>query len=254
MIERHLTADRLNEIVNDPSVYPWVRGACDAPLDLAPLLSDKRHVCLLGEFGGCVFVQHQPGLYEVHTQMLPGGRGQWALDTVNECLRWMFTRTDAVEIWTRCPRGNLAARALARAISGQHEMDLQRGWVKDGEVIPAAIFSLTLQQWMKTAPGLEEVGHWFHMRLADEYRAVGFSEDIHADDASHDRYVGAAVEMLRSGQPEKGVIFYNRWAVMAGYEPIKLLGTAPVMVDIKDAVLAIGRNDFFVASVARPTA
>jgi len=29
---------------------------------------------------------------------------------------WLFTHTDAMEVVARCPKGNLAAKALARAV------------------------------------------------------------------------------------------------------------------------------------------
>lgn len=249
MLERIFDADKINRIVNDPSIYPWVRGAAEGPLDLGPLLQDKRHVCLLGEFGGCLFFQQSPGIYEAHTQILPQGRGIWAVDTVRAALHWMFTRTDAVEIWTRCPRGNLAARALARAIHGREEMTVARGWVRDGKIIPATIFSLTIQEWMKTAPHLVEVGKWYHDKLEDEYRVLGHQEPIHEDDDTHNRYVGAAVEMIRGGQPLKGELFYNRFATMAGYAPIRIVGVDPVMVNIKDATLEMHGRNFFVSEL-----
>lgn len=245
MIERIFDGETINRIVNDPSVYPWVRGACEGHLDLSPLLKDERHVCLMDRFGGCLFTQQSPGLYEVHTQFLPEGRGAKALSVVHEALRYMFTRTDAVEIWTRCPKGNLAARALSRAIGGREEMIVKQGWVQDGKVIPAAIFSLTIQEWMKTAPGLVEVGKWFHERLEEEWHLLGLTEAFHEDDDSHNRFVGACVEMVRSGQPHKGAIFYNRVAAMEGKHPIRVIGIDPVVIDIGQVCLEVHGRNFF---------
>jgi hypothetical protein len=253
MIERVFDGEKINRIVNDPSVYPWVRGVCEGPLDLGPLLQDQRHVCLMEDFGGCLFTQQSPGIYEVHTQFLPQGRGAKALATVQGALHWMFTRSGAVEIWTRCPKGNLGARVLAKAIGGREEMVVKQGWVQDGQIIPATIFSLTIQEWMKTAPGLEEIGDWFHRKLEEEYRIAGYSEPVHDDDPSHNRYVGAAVEMIRGGQAYKGQIFYNRFAAMSGYQPIKIINTDPVMVDIRDAILEVHGRNFFVSSLGPHT-
>lgn len=253
MIERIFDGEKINAIVNHPSVYPFVHGNHEGPLDLGPLLRNHDHVCLADSLGGCLFQQHSQGIYEAHSQFLPEGRGERALSTVREALHWMFTRTGAVEIWTRCPKGNLAARALARAIGGRDEMTVKNGWLQDGEIIPATIFSLTIQEWMKSAPGLVDVGEWFHAKLEDEYRLKGYHEPVHDDDSNHNRYVGAAVEMIRGGQPYKGMIFYNRFAVMAGYEPINVVGTDPVTIDIRDAVLEMHGRNFFVASLRSPT-
>ena len=245
MIERVFDGEKINRIVNDPSVYPWVRGVCEGPLDLGPLLQDKRHVCLMEDFGGCLFTQQSPGIYEVHTQFLPQGRGAKALATVHGALHWMFTRSDAVEIWTRCPKGNLGARVLAKAIGGRAEMVVKQGWVQDGQAIPAAIFSLTIQEWMKTAPGLVEIGKWFHQRLEEEWNLIGFKEPFHEDDESHNRFVGACVEMVRNGQPHKGAIFYNRVAAMEGKSPIRVIGTDPVVIDIGQVCLEVHGRNFF---------
>lgn len=247
MIERAVSAYRLNEIVNDPSIYPWVCGSLlGHPLDLSDVVADRGNVALVGEHGAVIFARHQPGFYEAHTQVLPSGRGQWTLAMVNEALRWMFCRTDAVEIVTRVPRGNYAARALARAISGVYEFTAHRGWVFENNIIPADIFALRIQDWIKTAPALSARGHWFHERLQEEYEALGVADELHDDDEAHDRHVGAAVEMMFGNQPHKAVVFYNRWAVMAGYAPVEIITETPLTIDIRDAVLAVRNNNFWV--------
>lgn len=248
MIERIFDGEKINRVVNDPSVYPWVKGICEGPLDLGPLLKDPRHVCLMNAHGGCLFTQESAGIYQVHTQFLPEGRGAKAIEAVHEALHWMFTRTDAVEIWTRCPKGNLGARALARAIGGRQEMVVKQGWVHDGNLIPAAIFSLTIQEWMKTAPGLVEVGQWFHERLEEEWKVIGFVEPSHENDETHNRFVGACVEMIRNGQPHKGAIFYNRVAAMEGKLPIRVVGVDPVVIDIGHVCLEVHGKNFFAIS------
>ena len=247
-IARAKDARRLNEIVNHPSVLPWVKGSIEGPLDLSVPVADQRNVTLVGEHGAVLFHRHQPGFYEAHTQVLPGGRGVWTVLFVQSCLHWLFTRTDAFEIATKCPRGNLAAKALARAIHGTFEFTNQRGWVKDGAYIPADIYSLKIQDWARQAPGLVERGEWFHDRLEEEFTRHAIQEPPHPDDETHDRYVGTACEMMLGGQPVKGVAFYNRWAVMAGYEPVKVISLEPLTIDIKSAVICVTGGDFKVKS------
>lgn len=249
-LERASDAVRLNEIVNDPSVYPWVHGAVEGPLDLSGIVADRRHVALMGRYGGVLFVQHGPGIYEAHTQVLDVGRGAWTVEMVRAALEWQFTHTDAMEIWTRVPKGNLAARALAKTIGGRLQFRAERGWVKDGEIVWADIFALTVQNWTVDAPGLDAVGAWFHGKLAEEYARLDHAEPALPEEATRNRYVGAAVEMIRGGQPLKGAVIYNRWAQMAGYITIKILRTDPVMLSFNDAVLELHGRNFFVASLA----
>jgi len=247
--ERH--AARINKVVNDPSVFDWVRGNHKGPLDLTPVVANPSNILLMGQHGGILFVQLQHGLYEAHTQVLPEGRGKWAFEMVQAAIHWMFTRSDAFEIMTRCPRGNLGARALAKAIGGKFEFTNPRGWVKDGETISADIFSINIQEWMRRAPGLEERGEWFHHLLEDQYRRLGYKEPLHPEDRIHDRYVGAACEMILNKQASKAAILYNRWAKMADYATIEIMCVEnPTAVNIRDAILMVREDGtFYVASI-----
>lgn len=247
-IGRERTARRVNAVINHPEVQPFVKGLAKLPLDLSPAVLNPNNVLLMGQHGGVFFHQHQPGIYEAHTQVVPEGRGAWTVAMVKAALHWMFTRSDAVEILTRCPKGNFAARALAKAIGGKMLFTNPRGWVMDDVVISADIFALTIQDWLKTAPGLEERGHWFHDRLREQFDELGATEPIHDDDLVHDRYVGAACEMFLNGQPQKGIVFYNRWAALADYEKIDLVSLDPLAVDIRTAIVVVRGNDFYVAT------
>ncbi len=253
-IKRHRTAQFLNEIVNHPTVFPWVCGRHDGPLDMTPVIRDENNVLLAGRHGALLFIQLQPGLYEVHSQCLPEGRGAWMVSFVQSCVHWIFTRTECFEMMTRCPKGNLGARALARAVGGKFVFTNPRGYTKGGKTISADIFSITIQDWMKTAPGLVERGHWFHERLEAEYKKFGRAEPPHDDDPVHDRYVGAACEMFLGNQAPKSCILYNRWARMADYAVINIVSMKPVAIDIADAILVIRENDFYVASLNQSNA
>ncbi len=248
-VTRSFDAKRLNEIVNDPAVYPWVRGPVEGTIDLTFAVENPANVLLVGEHGAMLLIQLQQGLFEAHTQVLPIGRGQWAADFAKACVFWMFTRTACFELMTRCPHGNLGARALARCVGGKKLFTNPRGWTKDGKTIPADIFGITIQDWLLTAKGLEERGHWFHERLAAEYRKLGRKEAPHPDDDTHDRYVGMACEMFLGGQAEKAVILYNRWAVMADYAPIALVSRNPVAIDIVDATIVVRGDGFYVSGL-----
>jgi hypothetical protein len=244
-ISRHTEATHINGILNHPDVHPWV-AYDDQPLDLTPVMESPNVVALYGEHGGQVYQRLQPGLFEAHSAFKPEGRGEWALAATHATLKWIFTHTEAVEIVTRVPTGNVAARALAKSIGGVHDFTLPEGWVKDGKPIPADVFSLTLQGWMKSAPGLVERGKWFHMRLKSELDRLGIEEPPHHDNEVHDRYVGAACEMFFGGQPDKAAVFYNRIGSIAGWQPIGVIGYDPLIVNIGSAILVMRGDDFFV--------
>ena len=238
-IERHPYALRLNELANHPSIDPWVRGYLLGKIDMASVVANPANVALVGMHGAIIFICLQPGIFEAHSMCLPAGRGQWMLAFARACEHWVFTRTNALELLTRVPKGNLGARALGRALGWSFEFRNEKGWIKDKDPIPADVFGLRLQEWARTAPGLEERGHWFHEKLEAEFRAHGKAEPPHGDDKVHDRYAGLCAEMLLGGQPDKAVALYNRTAALAGYQQIAIAGYDPLLVEIVSAQIIV---------------
>jgi hypothetical protein len=252
-LRQQTDAKKLNEIVNHPAVYPHVFDAGmtkGAPMDLSAMVEDPRTIVLMATYGGGAYQCLQPGIYEGHSFCLPKGRGKWALLCAKATLHWMFTKTDAVEIMMRCPKGNLAVHAFSRALGGIYRFTVERGWAKDGRMIPADIFSLTLQDWMTRAPGLEERGRWFSKQLKGELDRAGIKELQHPDDDTHDRFIGAACEMLIAGNPLKAVAFYNRWASLASYVPLYITSADPLTIDVGSMQVEIKGESFRVVKAS----
>lgn len=244
-------AEWLNTLCNDPSIYPLVKGFDDRPIDLSAVVANPANVCLRGEHGAVLFTRMQPGLYEVHVQVLPSGYGPWARAFIRACLHWMFTRSDAVEVWARCP--HQAGRRLAEDIGATYEFTNRTGWIMDGAYVPAEVYRLTVQDWLRDAPGLEERGGWFQARLASEYVRHGRKPPASTDDPAVLRHTGAAMEMLMGGQANKAAILYARFAAMSGRAPIMVTSYHPTTVDLGEALIVVRPDDFWVALV-RPGA
>lgn len=242
-VRREFSAERINAVVNHSDVRPWVGGG-SGPLDLTPLVADPANVLLMNEQGGVLFQKHEPGLYEAHTQFLPDGRGAQAVASVADALRWMFTRSDAVEIVTKVPAGNGGALGLVRAIHGRLLFVRDNVWPTAQDASAVSFYSLGIMDWAGKAPGLAESGHWFHEKLEGAKAATAGAAPLHDDDEAHDRYVGATVEMIAAGQVDKGLAFYNRWARFAGYGPVAAIAVNPLVIDIGDAILAVRGDDF----------
>src|SRR5690606_36474348 len=139
-------------------------------------------------------------------------------------------------------------KALAKSVGLSHEFTSPTGWVLKGKTVPADVMSITIQGWMKSAPGLVERGRWFHEELECEFERVGIVEPQHDDDETHDRYVGAACEMVFGGQPQKAVVFYSRVASIMAWHPISIASRDPLTVFIGSAFLVINGRDFYVPS------
>lgn len=239
---REFSAERINRVVSHPDVRPWVGGV--GTLDLTPLVTDFRNVLLMGQGGGVLFQWLEPGLYEAHTQFLPDHRGTEAVQNVKDALRWLFTRTDAVEIVTKVPEPNKAALGLVRAIRGQKLFERADAWPTENGAVAVSFYGLSLMGWAASAPDIGASGHWFHEKLEAAKAATAGALPPHDDDAAHDQYVGATVEMIAAGQVAKGLTFYSRWAKFAGYGPVAQIAANPIVIDIGDALLAVRGADF----------
>lgn len=106
----------LNRVVNDPSVLPWVNlGLFPDGIDTKPLVENDRNLFLANEHGGFLLVDKGDGIYEIHTQFLPEGRGRSAIEAGREAMRYVFTQTAIQALMTFCPLNNPQAAFLAKA-------------------------------------------------------------------------------------------------------------------------------------------
>jgi hypothetical protein len=241
------SATEINRILNDPSVFPLISVPDQSPIDATDLVRDPRYVFLMSEGGVIIFVpdvEPTSGLYEVHINFLDGHRGADALEVVRAALRWIFTRTTAMTLVTRVPIFNRAAEAMCWAIHGQLWFVRPAVWpTKDGPV-DLKFYRLSIDDWMRRCKALGETGKEFHRHLESEYARHGFVHEPHPDDDSHDHAVGAAVEMIYGGEPEKAAILYNRWARIAGYRMMNLISKNPLVIDIGESLLHVTGQNF----------
>lgn len=130
MLSRSFDAERLNWIVNHPTVRPFVGGNTFEPLDLTHLVADEKNYALLGDHGGFLCTWTAPGTYEVHTFILPEGRGKPAYRLAKEGVSFMAD-IGAEHLWTRVPRALEHVRRFTLAASfkpcGSQELDLGIG-------------------------------------------------------------------------------------------------------------------------------
>lgn len=242
IVERSTDAGFINRVANHPDVRPFLHWPQDRDVDLTPYVQNPNNLLLQGEFGGMLIIQHLAGLYELHTQIIPEGRGAWALKMAHDCVEYLFTRTNAVEVFTRVPQGNVAALALTKACGARMEQRVLQNF--GGEMVQLDIYGGRIQDWIKVAPGLEEMGREFHARLHTKAYQAGLNIDHHESDDWHDRHVGAAAAMILGGQWIKGVSVFNRWAAMAMAPPIKVISVEPLVLDITDCAIMVQGNDF----------
>lgn len=242
MMERSLDAARANAILNDPDVFRFVSENGNA-LDVTKQIAEKRNFLFLGEHGLTLYLSILPGIFEVHSAALKNGRGSWMLSFAQRSLDAIFTQSDAQEVMTRVPKGNVAATALTKACGFVHEFDSMHECLFDGQKVTPGTWRLSIHDWVKRSRYFAEVGAWMHHRLGEEAAKLGIKESPHAPDEHHDRVAGAALSMLRAGQLAKGLLYYDRWAVLARHAIVTLASADPVAVKMDIGVLRLKGDD-----------
>lgn len=230
-VERASNAAFLNRVANHPAVRSDIADVAEGVLDLSARIDDA--IVLQGEYGCFVVFRYGVGTYECHSLFLPDGRGQWGADFARSALEWMFTATDCIDLLTRIPQGHIGAKTLAKMMGFEPEFTAE--CVFRGQRVPCAIRSLSLQRWATRAAGMAEAGAKFH----DWLNASDLHGEPHPPDPDHNRVVGITMAMFKAGQPDKATAFYNRWAIAARHECIRLLSRDPPQISFDAGVLTL---------------
>lgn len=237
MIRRSFTATLLNLVANDPEVRPWLGGANPGEaIDLTEAVANTNNITLEGAGGGFFLQLLTPGTYELHTIFAKAARGKPMVEAARQMFRYVFAQTEALEILTKCPDNNDGARWLSSAMGFRERFRREDSWAPG---VGISYRVLSIDDWFIRDREALRAGKEFHeiLQAARVAEAMPTQFSDHADDEAHDRAAGAALLMARSGQTAKAVVFYNRWALFAGYLPIEIVG--PGVVDIQDAIVAV---------------
>lgn len=231
-----MDARHANAIANHPEVRPTLGG--DGPLDLSASFADPYNLAFESPHGAMLCRAIGSGVYDVHSLFLPEGRGKEAADTMRDVAQYMFTKTDCMEGRTIVPLEHRAAAVAARRAGFVLLFPTRIAWT-DGARIDAEVFGLSIHRWAMGCDAAVELGARFHDQLTAAKQAAGSALEVHEDDPVHDRMVGATALMLLAGNAEKAVTFYNVWAGSCGYQPIGIVRSRPLVVDVRDALVEV---------------
>lgn len=140
-MHRSFDASEVNEVINHPEVFPWVKIDGLTHVDLSPLVSDRKNYLLMDQGGGFFFHWIEKGVYEVHTQFIPGQNPN-ILDAAVKAVRWMFEHTDANEIYTEVPQDNIRARKLTSRTGFEYVTTVKNGWMRNGRNLDVDLYLL----------------------------------------------------------------------------------------------------------------
>ena len=228
---RTLSAERFNIMIGHPEVRPWVGGTHD--IDLTETVANPENFAFLTDegWGGYIYHKLDVGLYAVHTLSLPSGRTREMLEARSASLREMFIKSDAVRIVTVVPDGNKGADLWAQRAGFRELFRRIKSFDLMGEMVDASYRALTYDEWVTKDAGNLSDGRAFHRMIHE------VTPDDHGDDPVHDAWCGATIEGCAAGNAEKALTCYNRWALHAGYQPVRVLTAHPLVLDIGTALL-----------------
>jgi hypothetical protein len=136
-LERTFDRDWINGLVNDPSIRPSVGGDGKSFADLGDVIDNPLHLFLRGCHGGFGLTWSCPRVFEVHTFILPEGRGCWAYQAARDMIV-LAKDAGGERLWTKVDTEMPHVRRFA----------IQSGMGYTGIQIP---------QWGKTFDVLEMV-------------------------------------------------------------------------------------------------
>lgn len=102
MLERSHDAVLVNLVVNDPDVRPFVGPLEYGEIDLKSVIDRPENWFLMGEHGGFGLIWSAPKVHEIHTFILPSGRGKWAVGAAESMIDFARKNGDTM-LWTKIP-------------------------------------------------------------------------------------------------------------------------------------------------------
>ncbi len=234
MIPRFATLSdtaEVNRICSHPEVRAWTASDGSPPFDAEKWL---RRDCIVVLAGGTCFLANPVGsqTYQVHTNILQEARGKTALVNAGLSLMLAFLGTDAETFVTCVASNNLRAAWFTRAMGFRPTFVQPARWLHRGKMWDLTHYSLGVDEWILQGQ-LAPVGKMFHSELE------GMGHKSHGEDHAHDCYVGAAVALISAGKPNKAAKIYNRWARAAGYVPLEIVSSDPLLIDVRDFLIRV---------------
>ena len=168
LVTRSFDANDINPILNHPEVFPFISVPGIETIDATNLVGDQRNVLLMAHGGGLLFCFLEPGIYEVHTNFLPGFRGRYALRASLAAYRWMFTHSDCMTIIGRVAANNPAMETYCHLIGATKEFTRDMVWPTEKGDVSMSFWSMTYNQCVRQTPSLRESGRPFREKLGKE--------------------------------------------------------------------------------------
>lgn len=224
----------LTSILMHPEVRRWVAHDDAPPFDPTKYTAHPKSFAVLVDGGAWLAPALEDRSYGVHTALSPRLRGARALAAAAAALELAFVHTDAEQLWTMVPENNPQAMWFALRAGFRAHSRRDAVWLSGGRRWAMSYLRMDVDGWIQGSAAMRGVGQAFHAMLESHGHAAD-----HADDPTHDRYVGYATTLALAGQVDKAHRIYNRYARACGYEPFEILSRDPLNINIHSHVLQL---------------
>ena len=106
--------ERINGYLNDPDVRSGIGHKELGAIDMTSFIEVSEHMFFVGDHGGFAALWRAPNVYEIHTFILPSGRGLWAMKAGREAIKFAKLQS-AKMLWTCVPFGRPEIEFFCRA-------------------------------------------------------------------------------------------------------------------------------------------
>lgn len=229
---RTFDSTNVNIIANDPDVRPFLGDS--GPLDFTDFCADINNFCIITECGQGCYLLHNigNGKYITHTLAMKPARGRPMAELMRDGFKFMFTNTDCVEISTYVPDGNTQATKWTNFAGFRPTYRREDYFNYNGTIVGCQFYTMTIDEWVTRSKECQTAGEEFH-----EFLEAKLPHDNHPEDITHNKFVGFAALCVKSGNVEKGIVKYNEYAKLSGYEAARIISLSPIVINIQSAIL-----------------
>lgn len=140
--------ERVSLILSDDSVYIPINGFPCPNNERKNIAQDvlnekKAYVLMPNEFSVFIFLPHDTGLYNVHTAILPKGRGRLGIKAFKQAAQWMFKNTNCIKLFGIIPAFRKDVILFHKWVGVVYEGVLSKSCIKNGVLYDQVVMGLS---------------------------------------------------------------------------------------------------------------
>jgi hypothetical protein len=142
----------VDQVLNLPEIRLWTTYEGQGRIESEKLMKPPN-IFVVDERGVVAANYVEPGIYNVHTNLLPSCRGQKAVEAASEFLRFLFLEQEVSELRTSIPETMPHVKRFAKQFGFRWIYNRKEAWKVLGTLVDMGFYSITREQYLA---GLEK--------------------------------------------------------------------------------------------------